>query len=367
MARGLRDYQFYLPRWLFKSLRFAQVDAPGMKMSGHNLHPTRVDITMALSHRGQAARYTDPAFPATLLQNIASLRPLQLPIRTRSFGKHPSHSSHDSSDPGTPNSQQSASMDESSDSDASPDSPSQGGEETPWPVDGLFVSHAEKAEIMGLREFEREVLLADRREKNERLRQNRMLRQLVINQDNEQTKRKNKRKAGAADLDEASQKTTRVRTKGNQASPRFETLRKAREDRSNRAQQREAERDRRKGRSPSYEPAADRDADDESDIEWATSGKRRSASRTPDVREIPPAELRDVERVRVGRSRFGEVCFYPGFDAAITGCYVRISIGPDPATREPVYRLAVIKGMSAQQRIAVVDSRSDCLSRLHAR
>jgi RNA polymerase-associated protein RTF1 len=265
--------------------------------------------------------------------------------------------SHSLSDPATPMSQQSASMDESSDSEA--DSPSARDSESRYPVEGLFVSHAEKADIMSMREVEREVILAERREENERLRQNRMLRQLVINQDNEESKRKNKRKAGAADLDadDGKKKTSRPRTKADLTSPRFETLRKAREDRSNRAQQRLAERDRRKGRSPSYEPAIDADADNESDIEWAAPSKRKSMSRTPETREVLPADLRDIERVRVGRSRFGEVCFYPGFDAAIAGCYVRISIGPDPTTHEPVYRLAVIKGFTTGKPYAVANAR----------
>jgi RNA polymerase-associated protein RTF1 len=162
-------------------------------------------------------------------------------------------------------------MDESSDSDASADGRSAKDEESRYPVEGLFVSHAEKAEIMGMREVEREFILAERREEHERLRQNRMLRQWVINQDNEETKRK-KRKAGAADLDESQRKTTRVRSKTQLISPRFETLRKAREDRSNRAQQREQERDRRKDRSPSFQAGGGDDGDAESEIEWAAPG-----------------------------------------------------------------------------------------------
>jgi RNA polymerase-associated protein RTF1 len=205
-----------------------------------------------------------------------------------------------------------------------------------YPVEGLFKSHEERARIMSMREIEREQILAERREENERIRQNRMLRQLKVNQE----KDSKKRKAGAADLEDAARKSSRARTKAGESSDKMDTLRRAREERSNRKEQRERENDRRRQRSPSYRRS--RSADDhDSDVDWRRDARQKS--RTPEPRETPPAELRDVERIRVGRTRFAEVCFYPGFEKAIAGCYVRINIGPDPTTRQDVYRMAVIK------------------------
>lgn len=265
--------------------------------------------------------------------------------------------SDSSSAPGSPDSQGSAAMDESdSDSDA-PQPKSRAAAASAaeddlnkYPVDGLFISHAEKSEIMSMREIEREQKIAERREEIERIRQNRMLRQLV---DNNQQDNK-KRKAAAADLDDLrGSKTSRTRTKGDrdhhhrdEPTSKIDSLRKAREERKDRIQQRELENDRRsKRRSPSYRRSASRDSGGESDVEWADNTKKHR-SRTPERKETPEAELRDVERIRVGRTRFAEVCFYPGFEEAITGCYVRINIGPDrdnPAAGD-VYRMAVIKG-----------------------
>jgi len=211
-----------------------------------------------------------------------------------------------------------------------------------YPVDGLFVSEAEKAEIMAMREIEREQKIAERREEMDTIRQNLMLRHLA-NQPNENKKRK----AAAADLD-TPRKATRVRTKGDrdhEPPSKIDSLRRAREERKDRIHQRELENDRRKRRSPSYRRSASRDSGDGSDVEWADTKKHRS--RTPEHKETPEPDLRDVERIRVGRTRFAEVCFYPGFEEAITGCYVRINIGPDrdnPAAGD-VYRMAVIKGM----------------------
>jgi len=233
---------------------------------------------------------------------------------------------------------------EESDSDSdTPQAKPRGGEDeiNQYPVDGLFRDYEEKEQIMSMREIEREQILAERREENELIRQNRMLRQLKVNQE----KDIKKRKASTAELDDAQRKTTRVRTKVGETSDKMDSLRRAREERSSRKEQRERENDRRKQQSPSYRHSPGRH-DGDSDVEWLGPSKSKLKSRSPDPREGPPAELRDVERVRIGRSRFAEYCFYPGFEEAITGCFVRINIGPDPEKGQDVYRMAVIKGAS---------------------
>ncbi|KAK3402071.1 hypothetical protein B0T20DRAFT_403344 [Sordaria brevicollis] len=261
--------------------------------------------------------------------------------RTRSDDE--SEDEAQASPPGSPDSQASAPMDESdSDSDASPARRSADDEVNQYPVDGLFRDYEEKEQIMSMREIEREQILAERREENERLRQNRMLRQLKVNQEK-------KRKASLAELDDSSRKTSRARTK---ADDKMDSLRRAREERSNRKEQRERENDRRK-RSPSYRRSPGRG--DDSDVDWDGPNKKKRRSHSPESRESPPAELRDFERVRVGRSRFAEVAFYPGFDEALTGCFVRLNIGPDPDTRQNVYRMAVIKGFNIGKPYALED------------
>ncbi|KAK1750834.1 hypothetical protein QBC47DRAFT_87868 [Echria macrotheca] len=252
----------------------------------------------------------------------------------------------------SPSSQQSAPMDESdSDSDSPQTKPLGGDEElNPYPIDGLFRDYEEREHIMSLREIEREQILAERREENERMRQNKMLRQLKVNQD----KDIKKRKASAAELDDDKRKTSRPRTKAGETHDKMDSLRRAREERSNRKEQRERESDRRK-KSPSYRRSAG-DDDADSEVEWMGPNKSKGKSRSPDAREGPPAELRDFERVRVGRSRFAEVCFHPGLEQALTGCFVRISIGPDQERGGiDVYRMAVIKGFTQGRAYAVAD------------
>lgn len=236
-----------------------------------------------------------------------------------------------SSAPSSPNSLESAPMDES-DSDAEP-APRVGGtdEDDKYPVDGKFTSEAERAEIMAMREVDRERILAERMDEVERQRQRRRLRQMI-----EETERRNvkkKRSADTAELEEGQRKASRQRTgKGNESA--MDTLRRARAEKAKRKE------DKTRGRD--YSPAR-RDSDEgESGDDFS-----RARSRTPEKeeeKEAPPAELKDFERVRLGRNEFAQVCFTPGFESAITGCYIRIALGPHPETGVEQYRMAVIKG-----------------------
>ncbi|KAK7992895.1 RNA polymerase-associated protein [Apiospora saccharicola] len=256
-----------------------------------------------------------------------------------------------SSDAESVASQESAPMDESDSEAGSPAGNNNIGlddEENKYPHEGMFASEQEKEDIMALREVERESILAERMQEIERQRQNRLLRQLVGDNDKKAAK---KRKANDAELEDAQRKTSRQRTKigGNkvgETSSGIESLRRARAEKNDRQRRLAEDRERNKDKHTSYSRGSpDDDRDGDSDVEWSRDDRRRSRSHTPEQKEAPPAELRDIERVRLSRSRFGQICFFPGFEDAITGCFVRISIGPD--SRDPragnVYRMAVIK------------------------
>ncbi|KAI1762610.1 plus-3-domain-containing protein [Hypoxylon sp. FL1150] len=254
----------------------------------------------------------------------------------------------EASDMASPASQNSAPMDES-DSDSDPFQATNANgkmdddDDNKYPVDGIYASEAEKDEILGLPELEREQLLAKRQEEVDRQRQNTLLRRLLKNREDDSQVGK-KRKASATDLDDQ-RKTSRQRTrvggsKVGETSAGIESLRRARAEKSDRIRRREEDRERKRLSHSTSRDSPDRDIGGSSDIE-----DRRSRSRTPEVKELPPAELRDFERIRLGRSRFAQVCFYPGFDQKITGCYVRVSIGPGP-NGENVYRMCHAKGFS---------------------
>ncbi|KOS22046.1 RNA polymerase-associated protein RTF1 [Escovopsis weberi] len=215
-----------------------------------------------------------------------------------------------------------------------------------YPVDGMFMSEAEKAEIMAMREVEREQIIADRISEIERQRQNRLLRQMVNNVENEERKQvKKKRSADTAELEDGLRKTSRQRTTGKTGETAMDSLRRARAEKQRRREDQERRRD---GLSPrrgdSREP-------EDSDDEFG-----RDRSRTPErdkSRDLPPPELRDFDRVRLGRNEFAQVCFTPGFEAAITGCYIRIALGPHPESGTEQYRMGVIKGFSTNRPYAL--------------
>lgn len=223
-------------------------------------------------------------------------------------------------------------MDESdSDDEPQPSRDAEADDDNKYPVEGVYVSLAEKVEIMALPELEREQILAERMSAIEHDRQNRLLRQWARTEDRKESKKK--RSAGAADLDDGSRQTTRPRTD----KTAMDSLRRAREEKQKRREDAERRRD-------TYSPRRDSDRDASDDDDFG-----RGASRTPEPeaeRDLPPAELRDYERVRLGRNEFAQVCFTPGFESAITGCFIRVALGPHPETGIEQYRIAVIKGFT---------------------
>lgn len=221
-------------------------------------------------------------------------------------------------------------------------------EDNKYPFEGMFASEQEKEDIMGMREVERESILAERLQEIERQRQNRLLRQLVSRDDKKPQKKRN---AKDAELEDTQRKTSRQRTKlggakVGETSAGIESLKRARAEKSDRQRRFAEDRERNKDKHVNITRDSPDHQDGDSDVEWAGDSRRRaSKSRTPEIRDIPLADLRDIERVRLSRSRFAQICFYPGFEGALAGCFVRISIGPDPRSGDGanIYRMALIK------------------------
>jgi RNA polymerase-associated protein RTF1 len=246
-----------------------------------------------------------------------------------------------SSGASSPNSLQSAPMEESdSDSDGAPELDEDGERYT---LEGKFIDADDKAKIMAMSEIKREEILAERAAQAEKIQQNRALRMLLL-------LKNKKRKAGAAELDGDQRKTSRQRTKlgggkVGEASTGIDSLKRARAEKNDRQRRRDEDKERGGGsRRPTQDDYSEEE--EEEDLVWdagKTKSKKRSPS--PDYKDTEPATLQDFERVRVGRTRFALVCFYPGFEEAIGGCFTRISIGVDAQNGQNIYRMALIKGM----------------------
>lgn len=215
-----------------------------------------------------------------------------------------------------------------------------------FPHDKLYYSSKDKSEIMAMPEIQREQILSERAQQVDRHNQDIALRRLLASRERDEARqaKKNKRKASSASLDDVQRKSSRQKTtlggrKVGEASGAIEAYKRQREQKGKRDELRR--RDPVKDTSRAKEEGlTEDDADGESEAEWDD----RDRSPSP-PKDDPPAELRDLQRARVGRSNFAQVCFYPGFDDAISGCYVRVNVGPNRDTGSNEYRVCLIKSM----------------------
>ncbi|KAK0388302.1 hypothetical protein NLU13_4547 [Sarocladium strictum] len=255
-----------------------------------------------------------------------------------------------SSAPSSPNSLASAAMDESdSDEEPSRDRGSGGGgtldEDEKYPVEGMYQSEAEKHRIMSMREVDREQILAERVAEIEAVRRNRLLRQMVASEERKQAKKK--RSADTAELEDDSRSPARQRTGKRESA--MEALRRQKAEKQSRREDNE------RRRADGFSPRGRMLDEDESDDDFGRD-RGRDRTRSPEAeapKEEPPAELKDYERVRLGRNEFAQVCFTPGFEFAITGCFIRIALGPHPDTGVEQYRMALIKGFTTSRPYAL--------------
>ena len=216
-----------------------------------------------------------------------------------------------------------------------------------FPVENQFYSQQDKKEIMAMSEVQRESILAERAALQDRQTQDLQLRKLLQAREKADAKPDKKRKAGLIELEDSParkssrQKTTLGGRKVGETSGAIEAYKRQREEKGLRDEQRriEGEERRRKLRDSPPDKYSDADADGESEVEWDDRAKSAQPNRDEE-----PAQLIDFEHVRVGRDNFAKVCFYPGFDQAITNCYARVSLGTDRATGENVYRMVKVKG-----------------------
>ena len=231
-----------------------------------------------------------------------------------------------------------------------------------FPYEKLYYSSKDKSEINALPEIKREEILADRASQLERHQQDLALRRLLASREKEESRaaEKKKRKAGAADLEESQRKSSRQRTTlgGRRAGERndaIEAYKKQRAEKGLRDEQRRRDAAARKDRHGKGSPEndfSDIDAEGESEIEW---GNNKYQKRTPSPpKDDPVAELADIQRAKIGRDNFAQVCYNPGFEVAITDCYARICIGPsEKNSGMNEYRLARIKGFTTGRPYAI--------------
>jgi RNA polymerase-associated protein RTF1 len=212
-----------------------------------------------------------------------------------------------------------------------------------FPYDKFYHSSEDKKHIMGLPEIQREEILSERAQQVDRHNQDLALRRLLASRERE-TQAKSKRKASAAGLEDGQRKSARQKMtlggrKVGETSGAMAAYKKQREQKGKREKLPRSDPLKDHRAKAKTDELSDEDADADSEVD--DRGRSPSAPK-----DDPPADLRDIQRARVGRSNFAQVCFYPGFDNAISGCYVRLSIGLNRETGENEYRVCCIKSMS---------------------
>ncbi|EAW11598.1 RNA polymerase-associated protein [Aspergillus clavatus NRRL 1] len=268
------------------------------------------------------------------------------PVRRNKKSRRDDEEDGEVSDAGSHHSLESASMSESEAASDSEGSSEGGDEDRPiFPYEKLYYSAKDKEEIMAMPEIQREQILSERAQEVDRRNQDLALRRLLASRERDEARRvkKSKRKASVADLEEGQRKSSRQKTtlggrKVGEASEAIEAYKRQREKKGKRDELRRRETATGDQATPKDEGPSDKDADGESEVEW--DNRERSPSLPKDD---PPAELRDIQRARVGRTNFAQVCFYPRFDECISGCYARVNIGPNRDSGNNEYRLCLIK------------------------
>lgn len=217
----------------------------------------------------------------------------------------------------------------------------------------IYHDAADKERIAQMSLIEREAIIGQRNDEVDRYYQDIQLHRLVASRAKlaERQEKKAKRKADEAGLDENQRKSSRQRTKvGGESRAAIDRYKQQRAEKNIRDENR---RQNRSARSVTPNDDYSDDAQGESDD---YDDRRRPAikKRSPSpVRDDPPATLDEINHVRIGRENFAQVCQTPGFEAAVTGCYARINLGPGRDNTN-VYRLCYIKGLTKSKPYAMV-------------
>lgn len=184
----------------------------------------------------------------------------------------------------------------------------------PYPLEGKYKDEKDRINLESMDEIQREQILFDRTQEMERYNEKKYLQE-----------RMNKQREQDAPI------RTSNRSKGsNMKSSKLDKLnelRKQREKKSKRSYDDYEEDD-------DEEEEEEEEEEDDYDLGWTSSNVSRKRSE--------PAQLADVNRIRVGRSMLTKYCFFSDFPDVIVDTFARINLGMDKRTRRPLYRMVKI-------------------------
>ncbi|KAK6337534.1 hypothetical protein TWF730_002931 [Orbilia blumenaviensis] len=233
-----------------------------------------------------------------------------------------------------------------------------------YPYDGIYKSAAEKAQVENFNQLQREQFIADRKEEVDKYRENEQMVNRARLQKLAAAKKKKKRAADDDDYDDSLHASAGARrsTRGDSSAKKtadskknasLSALRQKRDEKHARKAG-GVEADRSKRRESISEGEDDGSDNEHSEAQWAASQEKQSA---PTRKGSEEATFTDIKLLMLYRNTITQYWTYPNFEAATTGCFVRVAIGNHPDTGKPVYRLCQIKGWQDSKSIYEVSSK----------
>lgn len=213
----------------------------------------------------------------------------------------------------------------------------------PYPLEGKYRDEDDRENLLGMDEIQREQTLFERSQEMESYNEKKYLQQRL--------KLQNALADGSAAKSTRSSARSKL-VKDNAKSSKLDKLselRKQREQKSNR--------ERRQKDFDEYEDDED-DEDEEDDLEEGEDEERSEddeygydedrvvwgsgSSKSRVRRSTERADLKNINKIKVGRTLLQRFCFYNDFSDTIVDCFARINIGMDKRTHRPMYRMVQI-------------------------
>jgi RNA polymerase-associated protein RTF1 len=200
----------------------------------------------------------------------------------------------------------------------------------PYPLEGKFKDDEDRENLLAMDEMQREQILFDRTQEMERYNERKYLLQRMKQQKQAQLPSKPTRTSNRNK--DTSNKTSKLDKLSELKKQREQKDRKRRRDYDDYDEEEEEDDD---DRDDEEVDEYDEYDEDEGPVSWGTSRHRTK-------RSYQRAQLGDINKIIVGRSKLSKHCYYSDFADTVIDCYGKINLGMDKRTRQPMYRMVKI-------------------------
>ncbi|WWC64143.1 uncharacterized protein I303_106751 [Kwoniella dejecticola CBS 10117] len=220
----------------------------------------------------------------------------------------------------------------------------------PYPLEGKYIDEADRERLENMNEIEREDILAGRLEEMQKLKDSQALDAMfkTIGGDDQND-----------DDDGPSRKKRKHTSVSKEASRAMTDLKNKRKAKDERAQRRAARQSQRRPRSAS--PASDNSTEDGEISHSQSYAQRYSPPQSPEKNLSPnkeakedidgtPANRLEVNSARLSRYELVDMMYKDGFEATVTGGFVRLMASEPDEQGRPKYRVHRIKDVDTTEK-----------------